>query len=81
MPNGRPGDNPITDIIVHDLPTFDREIDQLVKEIAEVAQVRAFRRVERLMFDAQQAPELRPKLKRKLERLRNKLEYGTWSIG
>ena len=32
--NGKHGDHPLTDILVHDLPVFTAEIDKLIKDIA-----------------------------------------------
>ena len=34
MPNGKHGDHPLTDILLHKLPTFSPIIDQLIVEIA-----------------------------------------------
>jgi hypothetical protein len=34
MPNGKPGDDWYTDIVVHGLPTFSAQADRLVSEIA-----------------------------------------------
>jgi hypothetical protein len=31
--NGKPGDNPYTDIIVHDLTVFSPEVDALVRQV------------------------------------------------
>ena len=33
MPNGKPGDHPITDITLHRLTVFGPEIDELVRDI------------------------------------------------
>jgi hypothetical protein len=33
MPNGRPGDHPLTDIVVHKIATFGAEIDDKVRRI------------------------------------------------
>ena len=33
MPNGRPGDHPVTDIINHKIPTFSPEIDSLIRQL------------------------------------------------
>ncbi len=30
MPNGKPGDHPLTDIIIHGLPVYSRKADALV---------------------------------------------------
>lgn len=34
MPNGKRGDHPLTDILLHKLPTFSPVIDDLIREIA-----------------------------------------------
>ena len=34
MPNGKPGDHPLTDLLVHGLRTFSKEVDSLIREIA-----------------------------------------------
>ena len=33
MPNGRPRDHPLTDIINHKIPTFSPEIDELIRQL------------------------------------------------
>ncbi len=33
MPNGKPGDHPYTDIVLHRTDVYGREIDELVREI------------------------------------------------
>lgn len=33
VPNGKPYDHPITDVVVHGLPVFSREIDTLLREL------------------------------------------------
>ncbi len=37
MPNGKPGDHPLTDITVHRMATFSEEADDLVRELVERA--------------------------------------------
>jgi len=36
MPNGRPGDHPLTDILVHGFTVFGPELDDLIREIDEL---------------------------------------------
>jgi hypothetical protein len=36
MPNGKPGDHPLTDILVHKLNVYGREADDLIRRIAEL---------------------------------------------
>ena len=33
MPNGKPGEHPLSDILSHGLPTYGPEIDGLIREI------------------------------------------------
>lgn len=40
MPNGKPGDHPYTDIIVHRRPVYSEPADALVREIAELGDER-----------------------------------------
>ena len=37
MPNGKPGDHPWTDIIIHQRRVYSPTADQLIREIAEIA--------------------------------------------
>jgi hypothetical protein len=57
MPNGKPGDQPLTDILVHKHRTFSRGIDALIAEIASLGGRK----------------EPRPEFKKALERLRDQL--------
>ena len=36
MPNGKPGDHPLTDILVHKLETYGPEADELIGKIAQL---------------------------------------------
>ena len=36
MPNGKPGDHPLTDILIHRIPVFRPRADALVREIVEL---------------------------------------------
>ncbi|MCW5687397.1 MAG: hypothetical protein KIT76_02510 [Pseudolabrys sp.] len=37
MPNGKPGDHPLTDIVKHRLPMFGDEIDDKVRRLDSIA--------------------------------------------
>lgn len=37
MPNGKPGDHPLTDIVKHRLPMFGDEVDEKVRRIDAIA--------------------------------------------
>ena len=34
MPNGKPGDHPFTDIVVHGFDVYSPDIDELVRQVA-----------------------------------------------
>ena len=34
MPNGKPHDHPLTDILVHSIPVYGEETDNLIRKIA-----------------------------------------------
>jgi hypothetical protein len=36
MPNGKAGDHPLTDILVHRLKVYGQEADELIRKIAEL---------------------------------------------
>ena len=37
MPNGKPGDHPLTDIFVHNLEVYGKEVDDLIKKIGSLS--------------------------------------------
>lgn len=37
MPNGKPGDHPLTDIVVHRTPMFGDEVDEKVRKLDAIA--------------------------------------------
>jgi len=37
MPNGKPGDHPVTDILVHKVTVYGDEADDLIRKIAELS--------------------------------------------
>ena len=47
MPNGKPGDHPITDIVNHKVPTYTPEIDELVRKLVKLGYADT---VERILF-------------------------------
>ena len=36
MPNGKPADHQLTDLLVHGIPVFNPRVDALIREIAEL---------------------------------------------
>jgi hypothetical protein len=78
MPNGKPRDHPLTDILVWKLPTFSPSIDALVVEIVGLAGTREREELGGLLWDAHR-PLLPPldsdleKLEKQLHALRDRL--------
>jgi hypothetical protein len=36
VPNGKPHDHPLTDILVHNIPAYGEEADNLIRKIADL---------------------------------------------
>jgi hypothetical protein len=36
MPNGKPGDHPLTDILVHEIETYGFETDDLIRKVSKL---------------------------------------------
>jgi len=77
VPNGKIGDNPITDITIWGKEPFTPAINALIREIAALPRgVAAFdddEKLSSLVFDAEEDPALQPELERRLEALRQRL--------
>jgi hypothetical protein len=77
MANGKHGDHPLTDILVHKIPVFSPAIDNLIQEIAKLV---PFYRL-RDMFDWLSPPpldELEKQLKVTLDRLKKEAQEKGW---
>jgi hypothetical protein len=80
MPNGKPGDSPVTDIVHYGREVFSPETNQLVREIdsftADYGTYDPFRSVEDLLWAAEsdrtRETELREALKRLLAELKRR---------
>ena len=75
MPNGKPGDHPYTDIVVHGRRVYSKAIDRLVREVAELSDERGRRELgDMLLFEYNQysKPDL-AKLARVLSERREQL--------
>ena len=75
MPNGKPGDGPFSDIVVHELDYYSPTIDALVREIAGMATEEQRRELGDLLyftFNPIHDPDLE-ELERILTALRDKL--------
>ena len=72
MPNGKPGDHPVTDICVHRIRTYTEEIDDLIRELVKHGHGDA---IERELFAFSALPD-ENELKSLVARLRS-IESGT----
>jgi hypothetical protein len=69
MPNGKPGDHPLTDILVHKRRVFSRQIDETIREIDQLGGRREI--LDRITwFPRPPLPELERQLLDSLDRLR-----------
>lgn len=66
MPNGRPGDNPYTDILQWDAELYTEEVREHVRAVADYEDVGAIHRVSSLLWNT--PTEARPEEVRELER-------------
>jgi hypothetical protein len=87
MPNGKPGDHPITDIMVWNLEVYGTELDSLVREVwtlfGEVGELNDKTRelgesvgqasFLELLFAAEDDPARRPRLRDELLAVRDQL--------
>jgi hypothetical protein len=75
MPNGSPGDNPYTDIVIHGLEVYSARASTFIREIARLADDRTRRVVLERLF-AKYNPMLNPDvaaLEQELLQLRDRL--------
>jgi hypothetical protein len=93
MPNGAPGDNPISDITVHGKEIYGREIDDLIREIRDIGgpvappQEDVFaqdgRELYDLAFRAEGDESVRPEFRARLLVLRERVadrEFWDWAF-
>ena len=80
MPNGKPGDHPVNDILDHGLSVFSPEVDDLVRRVARfVPRYRLFE-----MFDWFNPPplaEFKSRLEAEVERLIEDTRVRGWEAG
>ena len=75
MPNGKPGDHPYTDIIVHGTDLYSQTVAQLVREISGLADEKTRRDLSDLLiteYNEYSNPDV-DELERVLTELRDKL--------
>lgn len=91
MPNGKPGDHPLTDLLVHRIPVFGSEADSLIREICQLggeALIEGRQDVMDLAWDAQWRKTLTPQeldgLVEELRSIRNELleqrKHQGWEV-
>ena len=79
MPNGKPGDHPINDIVDHGLEVFSREADELVRELARlVPRDRMWGLMDWL--SPPRLPELTQELHRLVEMFRDDARGRGWDV-
>lgn len=73
MPNGKPGDHPLTDITVHGLRVYSRKADGLVREIVHLGGREEIAEMLVLEYNNYQHPEIK-RLERVLREIRDRLD-------
>ena len=71
MPNGKPGDHPITDILVHHRRVYSETADALVREIADLGGEREIADMLYTEYNEYSKPDV-PKLERVLTEIRDR---------
>jgi len=87
VPNGKPGDHPYTDIVVHRLTVYSPSADALVREITTLADEQTRRELADLLyrrFNVYEQPDV-AELERTLtglrDRLRREARERGWEVG
>jgi len=80
MPNGKPGDHPFTDIVLHGLAVYSPEADSLVREIAALGGRDRIADMLLLEFDHMANPDV-PRLEHMLKEVRDQLRSAKESRG
>lgn len=79
MVNGRLGDHPITDILIHNVTVFSPAIDNLIKEMARLAgEDRLYEMFD--WFSPPDLPELEGELRETLDKLKNEAKERGWEV-
>jgi hypothetical protein len=86
LPNGKPGDHPYTDIVIHQLSVYSPSADALVREIVALADERTRRELADLLFfrfneyDRPNVAELERILTDLRDRLRREASERGWEL-
>lgn len=82
MPNGKPGDHPLTDIHIHGLPIFSVAVDTLIEEIHALGGRFPDELAYRLLLnDGRHGGGSDPELVGELQELRDQLERAARANG
>ena len=83
MPNGKPGDHPITDILVHHRRVYSKTADALVREIADLGGKDEIADMLLTEYNEYSKPDV-PKLERVLTEIRDRrlrdAREGGWDV-
>ena len=72
MPNGKPRDHPVTDVVVYGMPVFSPEVDELIREIDTLGgRAELWALTDAMMEAERQLGGLRVQLRKIRDRLRD----------
>jgi hypothetical protein len=77
--NGKPGDHPLTDILIHKRSAFSAEIDSLIVQIIDLGGEKELERSFHLL-DPPPLPEFEKSLKEMHKRLLKDAKQGVWEV-
>lgn len=81
MANGKPGDQPLTDILVHKLEVYGREADDLIRQIADLCSRRELDEWwEREISWSPQRDSIVHKAQVRLNELLDRARRGGWEL-
>ena len=79
MPNGRPGDHPLTDILIHNHKVYGQEADELIRRIAELSSSREMDEWwQREIGWSPEVDSIIPKARARLDALRLRAKESGW---
>jgi len=83
MPNGKSGDHPLTDILIHGMSVYSEEIDALISEIVDLggrSEIEPMLMGEHRMSGNPDLPRLEAELVSIHERLRSEAKERGWEV-
>jgi hypothetical protein len=76
MPNGKPGDHPFTDMMLHGKRVYSAKADELIRGVAKLSDTAGTKQLADMLFsefnthDSPDVPRLEQLLEQELDRLR-----------